>query len=364
MLNKNIINIGIEKFNTEQTNNGFKITGLALPFNERSRNGFLYRTESIKNNYETLIGKPVLFNHEDDKVLGHITNAYVDKDGLHYEMDIDPEETDIVRKVKRGDINKVSIQALYTNPTQSENGFDVDIQEFLELSLVTLPGFADTTAKAGEKLRREFAQKSEFVQALEDAKYFDDTAYEEDKYPWDKCIADQKKRGYSDDAANKICAAIKNRSVKHLLDKGSCNDSEEAISLIGELFNYNNSIFELKTIKGEEKMADEKPDDKKAQAPPDENTNDTNDQKQEEQDDVQKFMDLVNELKAQINALNDRISKLEGGKKEEPEEKPPEEKPEVGEKLSKTAVAGEEPPKEITVEKLKETIKELLKEYE
>jgi len=32
-------------------------------------------------------------------------------------------------------------------------------------------------------------------------------------YPWDQCIADQKKSGYSEEVADKICGAIKNRTI-------------------------------------------------------------------------------------------------------------------------------------------------------
>jgi hypothetical protein len=32
-------------------------------------------------------------------------------------------------------------------------------------------------------------------------------------YPWDQCIADQKGEGYSDEVADKICGAIKNRTI-------------------------------------------------------------------------------------------------------------------------------------------------------
>jgi len=32
-------------------------------------------------------------------------------------------------------------------------------------------------------------------------------------YPWDQCIADQKKAGYSEEVADKICGAIKNRTI-------------------------------------------------------------------------------------------------------------------------------------------------------
>lgn len=42
----------------------------------------------------------------------------------------------------------------------------------------------------------------------------DDEILDEKKYPWDKCIDDQKKRGYSKDSANKICGSIKAKNME------------------------------------------------------------------------------------------------------------------------------------------------------
>lgn len=37
------------------------------------------------------------------------------------------------------------------------------------------------------------------------------------EYPWDKCIADQKAAGYSEEVANKICGAIRSQNMKEEL---------------------------------------------------------------------------------------------------------------------------------------------------
>lgn len=53
------------------------------------------------------------------------------------------------------------------------------------------------------------------------------------KYDWSKCISDQKARGYSDQVAAKICAAIKNRTIAHMVEEwGMAVSPEEAIDKV------------------------------------------------------------------------------------------------------------------------------------
>ena len=149
----------VESLDTKQE--GVKITGFALPFDTTSRNGFSYRKESITKNYKSLEGKPMFFNHDIESLpIGRVESVSVDEKGMHYEARLYPtteQEKAIVEKVKSGLLNNVSIQCIYENANVDEkNGdFEVDVREFLELSLVGVPGFADTTVQAVEKLKKE-----------------------------------------------------------------------------------------------------------------------------------------------------------------------------------------------------------------
>lgn len=147
-----------------ETKEGVKIIGLALPSNKVSRNGFTYVTESISKASSTLAQKPVLFNHESTKPIGHVVKSEMQFDGLHYEMNIHPEavnpETGVrfAESVARGDIPTVSIQCMYDEKKSfvDESGdTHAYIQEFLELSLVSIPGFADTTATVSESMKAQ-----------------------------------------------------------------------------------------------------------------------------------------------------------------------------------------------------------------
>ena len=112
----------------------------------------------------------------------------------------------------------------------------------------------------------------------------------EDKaeYDWDKCISDMKEEGYSEESANKICAAIKNRSVKHSLDKGLAKSISEAVTNIAtkvekdELYSYIlNKISEVNKMV--DKQDDEKP--KEQEKPKEEDEEKPEEQKPEEKQD-------------------------------------------------------------------------------
>jgi phage head maturation protease len=139
---------------SDNQDKGVTVQGLALPFNKVSRNGFSYVTESIIQASPSLIGRPVLFNHDVNQIIGHVKSTSTTEMGMTYEMDLDPSEK-ITQKLRRGDLKNVSIQCLYDEEKSfitKEGVTKAYINEFLELSVVTIPGFADTTASVVEML--------------------------------------------------------------------------------------------------------------------------------------------------------------------------------------------------------------------
>lgn len=154
-INNNKLRIACESLSVEESDVGVVASGLALPLNKVSRNDFTYVTESIENTYKSLIGAPVLFNHNSDMVIGHVKDARMTEAGLEYTFDLDPNDK-IAQKVKRKDLTKVSIQCMFDDEKSKEDSDGVThayITEFLELSVVSIPGFADTTIQLQEKLR-------------------------------------------------------------------------------------------------------------------------------------------------------------------------------------------------------------------
>ena len=126
--------------------------GLALPKGETSRNEVRYIEESIDEAAGSMEGVSMLFNHDENNVVGHVTGVSVDSNGLFYEADVNPNAglpngVSLRNALERGDIGHVSIRARI----DPERSFEDDdgvinawITEFLELSFVTIPGFKNT----------------------------------------------------------------------------------------------------------------------------------------------------------------------------------------------------------------------------
>lgn len=190
-IKSNRVNFSVESFQVEKSTpakerkEGVTLTGFALPFDTTSRNGFAYRKESVKATASTLEGKPMFFNHDVDSIpIGTVEKINVTDKGLEYVAKLKPvteEGEKVVEGIKSGLINNVSIQCIYENAKLNEksNTFEVDVKEFLELSAVTIPGFAETTAMAHEKLTMANKVKEEIAKDVEDEKPTEDESEEQ-----------------------------------------------------------------------------------------------------------------------------------------------------------------------------------------
>ena len=150
---KQIILHHTEKFNLEKVKekDGSEtviISGNAQPLNEDSRNGVRYRPDSVKKAYKSLNGVAFLFNHDTNRSLGHVTEVGLTDSHITYKADVDPEEKEYLRKVERKDIQFVSVGCMVENVefNEDDNIYECDVKEYVELSAVPVPGFANTSA--------------------------------------------------------------------------------------------------------------------------------------------------------------------------------------------------------------------------
>ena len=340
MATNNKLNLLVESYQVKKKDEGIIIEGIALPFGKISRNGVKYREESIKRTFKTLENKPLLFNHNPDKVIGHIEKVELTDKGLKYTANVDPAEEWYVRKLERGDINKVSIQVIYDENTveSKENYLEVDIQEFLELSLVTIPGFEDTSAQLVEKY------KGDDKMAEVDKRYQNpDGTFKKMTCPDDPngkpskfcgCVRYMMSQGKSLDSAKKICAYIKQRKYGHNLNEKDIAD------ILSEFLEFS----EVDKMETKKEQNDELP----------------------EQDPVEVLTQAIQEIKDKLNDIEARLSKVEEeiNKQEEQKEEPEEEKPEEEkekekekEKEERLTIANVEKENTITLSELKTKLK-------
>lgn len=148
-----------EKFDVNNNPVGIIIEGNALDTETPTRNGILYDYNSVLNTFKMLEGKPMLINHDETKFpIGHVEKVWMEGKILKYRANLDPEEKDLIRKIKRGDIRNVSIQTMVEEVIQEENMNGQSYtrafpNDWAELSIVTIPGYADSSINMLEKLK-------------------------------------------------------------------------------------------------------------------------------------------------------------------------------------------------------------------
>ena len=195
-----------------------KLTGLALTLGKATRNGVIYslQDDSILN---TMVGKPFLDTHNDDSCLntfGKVDRFWREGNDLMYEVEVDPEEKNFIRKVRNKFIPGCSVQILCNTAEEDNDGnIHANIESFLELSAVTIPGEGDSTATLleafGKKNPRTILKvgqethKGDTVMKVKTMKEQAEGDGRPDKVWWKKCI--DKASGFADDP-EAFCGAL------------------------------------------------------------------------------------------------------------------------------------------------------------
>lgn len=145
---------------------GVIIEGEALDCSLPTRNGVIYDQAATEATHKMLEGRPMLINHDEAILpIGHVESVWMKGPKMMYRSNLDPEEKDLIRKIKRGDISNVSIQTL-VEEISPEEGMDGKTytraypSDWAELSAVTIPGYANSSMKLaeafkGKKLRED-----------------------------------------------------------------------------------------------------------------------------------------------------------------------------------------------------------------
>lgn len=249
------------------------VEGLALPFGKVSRNGVEYTKNSIIENKDTMVGRSVLWNHDDSiPSLGHVESVEVKNDGLYYRMvldETDPFAVSVAKKIENKHINNVSIQAMVESAEEeySEDAQKVNVTDFLELTVCNIPGFPQTTATMSQSFDGETAVMSEsaFVKKL---KLNGDT--------------------------------MKKNQEKEKLESEELED-EESSEESTEESKEDNSEEETKVQDESENKDNEKKDDKDDEEEEPEN---------KEQDDTSELEGRMNSLESQLQSLQSSLDEL------------------------------------------------------
>jgi len=152
----------IESFHWAQ---GFKpfrpnlIKGVALNVGT-SLNRNVYSDEELVRAARTLIGKPLLVNHDPTRLVGQVLDSEFEDNRVEYIAQI--EDAEVFKRVLAGEINHVSIGAGYRKGT-GVDGFEPEGIVFAELSLIAppeIPGDPSSSVTIMEKLLTSKPQTS------------------------------------------------------------------------------------------------------------------------------------------------------------------------------------------------------------
>ncbi len=172
----------VESFEEKDTSNstkGVRVKGDLITCGVPTRNGVSYTRESMQR-FVNLFNQsgmtlPFLDSHDDTSIrrnppFGHVDGLSMEGDKVFYSADIDPEEKDFLRKLKRGDIKEVSLQAIVDSVGEQEaldggeNAIVADVKELLEISSVLIPGAKGTSMEMEESLG--FMSEKRFVETF------------------------------------------------------------------------------------------------------------------------------------------------------------------------------------------------------
>lgn len=151
--------------------NKINIEGIAI-VEGMSRNKVMYKAEELSKFAPTMIGRPILKDHENmtDNVIGKIVHSESIDNGkkVRYKGWIKEDGTGIIEKIKDGRISEVSIGATATRMVKEKEDSDYTIAKglnCLELSTTPVPGVIGT---AISKSAEESFTEEEIKNAIED----------------------------------------------------------------------------------------------------------------------------------------------------------------------------------------------------
>ena len=172
----NILNFVVPINNAFKRKDGeFMIEGIAINATT-TRNGVKYTTEELTPAAKSLIGKPILKDHNNsvDAIVGRTTNAFFDTTAEQIKFEGRIVDEGIQSKIQKGLITNVSVGAMVqeVNREEMEDGSDGALVakgiDFVELSLVAVP--ADPGAGFENALQEMYDLKESKTESLSEEK--------------------------------------------------------------------------------------------------------------------------------------------------------------------------------------------------
>ena len=234
----------------------------------------IFTVDALKRGLEEFKNRPILRYLHETPIGRVLFEPFTDSDGITHETHVDDNGLYVVARIANGTqaaneawalieqeiINGFSIggqipdySAVKEREVNGEIVGIIDDFKLFEISVVDLPSNPKAEFKAVRESEIDTGDHAEFNADIE-------ALYK--RWSWDACVSKMKSEGYSNETANKICAAIKNSAVHHITDLKLMRDNYGAVSLLAEkiesdpVFDYLLMRFHELETRGE-KMSDE-----------------------------------------------------------------------------------------------------------
>lgn len=191
-----------------------------IPFGKVSRNGVLYNRESIEKTHKMLEGKPLMFNHvtkgNDVFPRGEWEETWLEKGGMKGKARVYNAKynSDLIEYLREATAPKVSLQVTGGASQRKEEKTgeyyrEAFIDDWLEASIVNVPGFIDASANFASAMAEAFGDDPE------EEEEGDNSISESQMSEIDMLVGDLKKKGKSEEEI------VKEIQKKYQIDEDS-----------------------------------------------------------------------------------------------------------------------------------------------
>ncbi len=255
-------------------------------------------------------------------------------------------------------------------------GYEIKKEKGIPCSDKTCPKCGSKMEGINKSIKIDYPEgtkKTEDLEIIKEEELSDDdfrnaTNFLKAKYPWDKCIADMKREGYSDEQAKKICGAIRWGNIKRSLKKEEINKPFAGYKNFEDCVNQNKDKKDpegycaviMRKVEGKNKDTDDKNKENNLT----ENINNLSQESEktekylninfQKKDMEEKQITKEEEILKGLDEIKELLKEfLKAKKQEEPEEekKPEEKKPEEEKKVKKEEPEVKEETEEVTESK-------------
>ena len=165
------------KVDSEPTDDIKRISGVALRYGSIAEDRYVSFQSGCFSNSIQKSNVMSFFGHDSNQVLGSMKAGTLEMRDMEDRLEVSiemPNTTlgrDVYELVKRGDIAGMSVGVVRREQEEADHGMCVTNADLIEVSVVSMPAFADTTAEAHQKcIKRVNNTLATMMTKLDDSK--------------------------------------------------------------------------------------------------------------------------------------------------------------------------------------------------